>query len=79
MDKMRHLSPRPFERRLLVWFGRYKSLEEIPTLVPFGMMGYSAYSGKKAAESGDTLLRRNVEFHRQYKEMQAEKQPNSSK
>ena len=79
-----------FEKRMLVWMGKYKSIEEVPGYVKPETMekvrsrlrvrisNYSIvltlagcllmiYMGKQARERGDTLHKRNLEWHDQHK------------
>ncbi|KAG5681754.1 hypothetical protein PVAND_011163 [Polypedilum vanderplanki] len=80
-----------FEKKLLVWFGKYKNADEIPgyvsqevvdrarnrfrirvanimmilTLIGCGIM---IVSGRNAAERGDSVLKSNQDWHREYNE-----------
>uniref|UniRef100_A0A1L8DUT2 Protein with signal anchor n=1 Tax=Nyssomyia neivai TaxID=330878 RepID=A0A1L8DUT2_9DIPT len=83
--------PDNFERRLLVWAKKYKSIEDVPNYVSREEMEKSrskaririsnymivatlvgciimVYSGKQAAERGDTVSKINRDWHESFKE-----------
>jgi hypothetical protein len=80
-----------FEKKLLVWTGKYKTVEEIPGYVSQEAVdrarnkfrirvanimmlltligcGFMIYSGKNSAERGDSVLKANQDWHREYNE-----------
>ncbi|KAJ8940015.1 hypothetical protein NQ314_010846 [Rhamnusium bicolor] len=79
------------EKRFLVWTGKYKTVEEVPSFVSqsvverarnrmririanYMMLAAAVgcvimiYSGKKAAERGESVQKQNIEWHKQLKE-----------
>uniref|UniRef100_A0A1L8DUS0 Protein with signal anchor n=1 Tax=Nyssomyia neivai TaxID=330878 RepID=A0A1L8DUS0_9DIPT len=87
--------PDNFERRLLVWAKKYKSIEDVPNYVSREEMEKSrskaririsnymivatlvgciimVYSGKQAAERGDTVSKINRDWHANLKEQKRE-------
>lgn len=80
-----------FEKRILVWMGKYKSVDDVPSFVKPEIMekarswmrvrisNYSialtllgcvvmVYMGKKARDRGDTLHKRNLNWHEEHRE-----------
>ncbi|KAL1109905.1 hypothetical protein AAG570_014139 [Ranatra chinensis] len=83
--------PNKFERRILVWTGRYKTLEDVPDVVPIEALEKArnkarirvsnymmvltliacvgvAISGRRAAERGESLSQRTLDWHKQIRE-----------
>jgi hypothetical protein len=87
-----------FEKKLLVWSGKYKSTDEVPAYVNQDVMEkarnrfrirtanimmiltvigclYMVFSGKQAQERGESVLKMNQDWHKEYNDkMQAEAQ-----
>ncbi|XP_054257316.1 UPF0389 protein CG9231 [Macrosteles quadrilineatus] len=80
-----------WNKRLLVFSGRYKSMKDVPDHLPFGTVDkernrvrikvanymmiatvfgclFTAWSGRKAAESGDSVEKRQLDWHKEYNE-----------
>lgn len=80
-----------FEKKLLVWFGKYKTAEEIPGYVSqdkvervrnkfrirvanimmaltFLGCGLMIFKGRKAVERGESVLKMNQDWHKEYNE-----------
>uniref|UniRef100_A0A336JZR8 CSON014439 protein n=1 Tax=Culicoides sonorensis TaxID=179676 RepID=A0A336JZR8_CULSO len=78
-----------FERKILVWTGKYKSVDEVPKMVSQDTMERArnrmrikianymmaatvvgclimVYSGKKAAERGESVSKQNLDWHKSY-------------
>ncbi|XP_055700640.1 UPF0389 protein CG9231 isoform X2 [Phlebotomus papatasi] len=83
--------PDDFEKRILVWTKKYKSIEDVPSYVSREEMEKSrskmririsnymiiatlvgciimVYSGKQAAERGDTVAKMNMDWHADLKD-----------
>jgi len=84
-------SPNSLEKRMLVWVGKYKTTDEVPSYVNQDvmekarnrfrirlaniMMAMTAigcfimvWSGKSAAERGETVQKMNLDWHAEYNE-----------
>ncbi|XP_070496041.1 UPF0389 protein CG9231 [Chironomus tepperi] len=83
--------PNNFEKKLLVWSGKFKTTEEIPgyvseesverarnkfriraanimMILTFIGCGIMIFSGRKAAERGESVQKMNQEWHKEYNE-----------
>ncbi|XP_060527351.1 UPF0389 protein CG9231 [Cylas formicarius] len=91
--------PTNWEKRYLVWTGRFKNIEEIPELLPHATIDKArnrmrikaanymilgtilgcclmVFLGKEDAKRGDTLVKRNLDWHKQLKEEEKNKTTN---
>ncbi|CAO1400816.1 unnamed protein product [Diamesa hyperborea] len=84
------------ERKMLVWTGKYKNADDVPSYVNQDVMEktrnririrlanimmaltalgciFMIFSGKSAAERGETVQKMNLDWHKEYNEQEAAK------